>query len=240
MAGKLRTLGVIPVRLTSTRVQEKALQVIAGRTLLEWVWRAAESVSDLDRLVVATDSTQVAQVVSDFGGDVEVTSGLFKNGSERCWAVASHSDAEIIVNIQGDQPQLDPQAVSAIVRVLQQGDVPVASPMVPLEGAEFGSSVVRVTTDDNGDALHFSRNDIVGEGPNYRHVGIYGYRRNTLKKYCSWPQTDLELSEGLEQLRLLEYGVDIRMVLLDSASIPVDTLEDLARVRGVLSGNQES
>ena len=240
MAGKLRTLGVIPVRLSSGRVQEKALQRIAGRTLLEWVWRAAKSASDLDRLVVATDSTKVAQVVSGFGGEVEVTTGLYRNGSERCWAIAKDSDAEIIVNIQGDQPQLDPMSVSAIVRVLQQGENLVASPMVPLEDPEFGPSVVRVTTNDNGDALHFSRKNIVAEGANYRHVGLYGYRREALKRYCSWPQTDLELSERLEQLRLLEYGVDIRMVLLDKASIPVDTLEDLARVRGAFSGHQET
>ena len=240
MAGKLRTLGVIPVRLTSGRVQEKALQKIAGRTLLEWVWRSAESVSDLDRLVVATDSTKVAQVVSGFGGEVEVTTGLYRNGSERCWAVAKDSDAEIIVNIQGDQPQLDPLSVSAIVRVLQQGDALVASPMVPLESSELGPSVVRVTTNNCGAALHFSRQNIVGEGPNYRHVGLYGYRREALKRYNSWPQTDLELSERLEQLRLLEYGVNIRMVLLEKASIPVDTLEDLARVRGAFSEYQET
>ena len=240
MAGKLRTLGVIPVRLTSSRVQEKALQVIAGRSLLEWVWRSAKSVPELDQLIVATDSKRVSQVVTSFGGEAVITDGLFRNGSERCWAVARELEADIIVNIQGDQPQLDPKVVSAIVRVLQQGESLVASPMVPLEELDYGESVVRVTIDDKGQAQRFSRKNIVGEGENYRHVGVYGYRREALKRYCSWPQTDLELSEGLEQLRLLEYGVDIRMVLLNRSSIPVDTLEDLARVRDAFIGNQES
>ena len=226
----IRTLGVIPVRLTSSRLHQKALQPISGRSLLERVWRSAVCVSGLDRLVVATDSEEVAEEVRRFGGEVVLSDRPYRNGSERCWGVAQGDEADVIINIQGDQPFLRAESVEAVIAAFADPEVEVATPVVALEGSP-GPSVVRAVADARGNALYFSRQAIPTGGPALRHVGIYGFRREALERYANLEPGALEVSERLEQLRLLEYGIGIRLVRLAGASSPVDTPEDLERAR---------
>jgi 3-deoxy-manno-octulosonate cytidylyltransferase (CMP-KDO synthetase) len=232
MASRGSVLGVIPVRLASKRFPEKALASLHGRPLVVHVVERALLASSLDRVVVATDHPRIAAAVRAFGGEVQLTSVDHKTGSDRVWEVASATDYRQIVNIQGDQPGVDPACIDACVAALSEEGVDMATAGAPLIDSDAPPDLVRVVTDPQNFAVAFSRRSQPKLGLNWRHIGIYAYQRATLEAFASRPQTDAEIREGLEQLRVLEYGGRVKVVFVGSAAPAVDRLEDLQAVRG--------
>lgn len=240
-----RIVAVIPARYDSTRLPGKALAPIAGRPMIQHVYERACRARGVDRTVVATDDARIADAVRAFGGDVVVT-GAFATGTDRVAAVAAELDADVVLDVQGDLPLVDPETLAACVAPFVDPDVAMTSLMTPLRDAhEWGSPhVVKVVTDAAGYALYFSRSPLPywrgardGAPLGHRHLGLYAWRRATLLTLAAAPRSPLERAEELEQLRALERGIRIKMVLVDSAGPEVDTAEDLERVRHLVEGD---
>lgn len=246
---------IIPARLASTRLPEKPLADIHGKTMIQRVYERARLARRLDRVIVATDDERIAGVVLGFGGEALMTSPAHLSGTDRVAEAALHVEADVIVNVQGDEPLLDPLALDALCAAMQADPtIELGTLALPLlDPAELGQpSVVKVVLDARGDALYFSRSPlphlrlpqpdpdasaraVVARGLARRHVGIYAYRRDTLLRFAQWPPAPLELAEGLEQLRALHHGVRIRVVdVSGDGGVAVDTPEDLERVRQLL------
>jgi 3-deoxy-manno-octulosonate cytidylyltransferase (CMP-KDO synthetase) len=235
-----RIAGVIPARLGSTRLSRKVLREIAGRPMVEWVWRAAAAGGQMDPVLVATDSEEVASVCHTRGIPVVMTSAECASGSDRVREVAAKVDADIYVNIQGDEPTLTPQFFTPLLQLFARDEVHVATLAVACAPVDVANpNAVKVVTALNGRALYFSRATIPfdrdGTGFEYRkHLGIYAYRKAALERFAALPPGRLELAERLEQLRLLENGIDIYVADAPEDTIGVDTEEDLARAEAVL------
>jgi 3-deoxy-manno-octulosonate cytidylyltransferase (CMP-KDO synthetase) len=235
----VRALAVIPARWASTRFPGKPLALLAGRPLLQHVVEAAVRSRAFERVVVATDDERIAEAVARFGGDVEWTAATHPSGTDRVAEVVARLPAsapDVVVNLQGDEPLIEPASLLALVQAFAEAEVSMATLVRPLLDAAERSSphVVKVVLDARGDALYFSRADIpfarqAGDVPRLAHVGLYGYRASTLLRFARLPQGSLERAESLEQLRALEHGISIRCVLTKHRSIGVDTPEDLAR-----------
>jgi 3-deoxy-manno-octulosonate cytidylyltransferase (CMP-KDO synthetase) len=232
-----RIVGAIPARFGSTRLPGKALRYLAGRPMVEHVYRRAASAPGLDRVVVLTDDERIAQVVRGFGGEVEMTPAECASGTDRIAWAARRWEATGVINIQGDEPLMDPAGIGRIAAHLreQPGDPVVTLAADALDGDLDEPSVVKVVLDRSGYALYFSRAAIPfprlpGGAPPLRHLGIYGYQRGALLELAALPQTPLERSESLEQLRALENGVRIRVLTGARPSWGVDTLEDAEAV----------
>lgn len=250
-------VGIIPARYGSTRLPGKPLSDIHGKTLIERVYVRARAARSLDRLLVATDDERIATAVRGFGGEAVLTSPKHRTGTDRLAEAVGSTDAEIVVNVQGDEPLLDPAGIDAAVdALLSDPGLPISTVSVPIESEEemLLPSVVKVVTDQRGDALYFSRALIphtrladsaaarecaaatVARGLARKHVGLYAYRREALLRFASLPPSPLEEAEGLEQLRALHHGMRIRVVAVDGESgLAVDTPEDLERVRELLA-----
>lgn len=237
----------IPARYGSTRLPGKPLLEIAGRPMIEHVYRRAAAAAGVARVVVLTDDQRVGEAVERFGGDWQMTPAECKSGTDRiAWAARSWSDAAV-VNVQGDEPLIEANDISRLARHLREhpGD-----PMVTLatrvgETELHDPNRVKVVLDREGYALYFSRAGIPyprvpGQAPILRHLGIYGYQRETLMRLASLEPTALEQSEALEQLRALESGIAIRVLEVPRAPIGVDTAEDLRRVEEILNVNPSS
>jgi 3-deoxy-manno-octulosonate cytidylyltransferase (CMP-KDO synthetase) len=238
-----RIAGVIPARLGSTRMARKVLRVIAGRPMVEWVWRAAAASGQMDPVVVATDSEEVASVCREREVPVVMTSADCPSGSDRVREVARQIDADIYVNIQGDEPTLTADFFPPLLAPFARPEVDVTTLAVPCPVAEFNNpNAVKVVTALDGRALYFSRATIPfdrdGAGfTGYRkHLGIYAYRKAALERFAALPPGKLERAERLEQLRLLENGIALYVADAPRDTIGVDTEEDLARAEAVLIG----
>ena len=240
-----RIVAVIPARYDSTRLPGKPLAAIGGVPMIQLVYERTRRAHGIDRTVVATDDARIAAAARGFGGEV-VTTGACATGTDRVAAVAAELDADVILDVQGDLPCIEPEALTACVAPFADPAVEMTSVMTPLaDEAEWRSPhVVKVVTDAAGFALYFSRSPLPywrgarGGAPlGYRHVGLYAWRRATLLALASAPRSALERAEELEQLRALERGVRIKMVLVDSAGPEVDTAEDLARVRHLVEAD---
>jgi 3-deoxy-manno-octulosonate cytidylyltransferase (CMP-KDO synthetase) len=238
---KLRIAGVIPARLHSTRLPRKILRLIAGRPMVEWVWRAAAASRQMDPVVVATDSDEVAEVCQEHGIPVAMTSPDCASGSDRVREVARQIDADIYVNIQGDEPMLTAEFFWPLLALFERPEVEVATLAVPCPADEIGNpNAVKVVTALDGRALYFSRATIPfdrdgTEFSGYRkHLGIYAYRKAALERFASLPPSPLEKLERLEQLRLLENGIALYVAEAPGDTIGVDTEEDLARAEQLL------
>jgi 3-deoxy-manno-octulosonate cytidylyltransferase (CMP-KDO synthetase) len=252
----LAIVAIIPARYASTRLPGKPLSDIHGKTLIQRVYERVRGATTVDRILVATDDERIAAVVRGFGGEVLLTSARHPTGTDRLAEAARAIDSDIVVNVQGDEPMLDPGGIDAAVRALT-GDpgLPMATLSLPLRDIEemLSPSVVKVVTDAAGDALYFSRSPIpfvrLGASLDLRgaaeqailrrlarkHVGLYAYRREALRHFASLPPSPLEEAEGLEQLRALHHGMKIRVVPRDGDSgVAVDTPRDLERVRALL------
>ncbi|MEZ4414698.1 MAG: 3-deoxy-manno-octulosonate cytidylyltransferase [Gemmatimonadota bacterium] len=244
-----QVLGIIPARIASTRLPQKPLHRIAGRPLLEWVWRRVRAIDLLDTLVIATDSDEVASVARDFGADVVLTSADHPSGTDRVAEVAfsaPFADHEIIVNVQGDEPLLSSLALQGALDCVHGGGWDIGTCATPLQDqAEWRDpSVVKVVTGARGRALYFSRAPIPHpregeprfgiEGPWLRHVGLYVYRRGALRSWVDLEPSRLERVELLEQLRPLEAGLGIGVAVVPEAEGGVDTLDDARRVEARL------
>jgi 3-deoxy-manno-octulosonate cytidylyltransferase (CMP-KDO synthetase) len=230
---------------------------IAGRPLIEHVYRRAANARGIDRVIVATDDTRVAAAVQAFGGAVCMTSSAHRSGTDRVAEVARDLECDIVLNVQGDEPLIEPAMIEAALAPLAAGDTPMSTLCRAIVGPEdyTNTNVVKVVVDRQGDALYFSRSpiphcvgpakgghhDSSGAGaagfsrPVYKHIGLYGYRRDFLLEIAALPPTALEIAESLEQLRVLEHGFRIRVVETAFDSIGVDTPEDLERVRRQLT-----
>ena len=237
--------GIIPARFQSTRLPQKLLLAETGRTVLEYTWRAASKAKSLTGLIIAADSSEILDAVTKFGGRCEMT-GEHPSGTDRIAEVASRCcpDGDIFVNIQGDEPEIDPANIDAVVKALI--DCPdaqmatIGTPMKTLEQVQ-ATSCVKLVQGGDGRALYFSRAPIpfcrdrdseevlASEHPWILHVGIYAYRRDFLFALTKLPPSRLEKLEKLEQLRALEAGARIQVAIVEHRSVGIDTPEDYAR-----------
>ncbi|MGA2207186.1 MAG: 3-deoxy-manno-octulosonate cytidylyltransferase [Terracidiphilus sp.] len=238
----LRIAAVIPARLHSTRMSRKVLRPIAGRPMVEWVWRAAQTSGLMDPVVVATDADEVAEACRARSIPVVITSPACPSGSDRVREVARQIDADIYVNIQGDEPTLTPDFFPPLLDLFSRPEVEVTTLAVRCPPEEIANpNAVKVVTALDGRALYFSRasipfdRDAAGFTGYRKHLGIYAYRRAALERFAALPPSPLEQLERLEQLRLLENGIAIYVAGAPRDTIGVDTEEDLARAEALLS-----
>ena len=252
-----QVVAVIPSRYDATRLPGKPLADIAGKPRIEHLSRRAAAARGVDAVVVATDDERIAAAVKAFGGIAMMTRPAHRTGTDRIAEVAANLSCEIVLNVQGDEPLIEPQAIEAVIAPLMADPMlEMSTVCVPItdRGDYDNPNVVKVVKDQRGYALYFSRTPIPHfrggppEGGHYRdaadddsvvsgfsrtfkHLGIYGYRRTFLLKFATLPQTPLERAESLEQLRALEHGYRIQTVETKHDSIGVDTPEDLECVR---------
>jgi 3-deoxy-manno-octulosonate cytidylyltransferase (CMP-KDO synthetase) len=253
----LAIVAIIPARFASTRLPGKPLSDIHGRSMIQRVYERASAARRPDRVLVATDDERIASVVRGFGGEALLTSPDHATGTDRVAEAAGAIDADVVINVQGDEPMLDPDGIDAAAgALLEDPSSPMATVSLPLASAEemLSSSVVKVVVDARGDALYFSRSPIphvrrgasddlrasaeaaVARGLARKHVGLYAYRREALLRLASLPPSPLEEAEGLEQLRALFHGLRIRVApMVGEGGVAVDTPEDLRRVRELLA-----
>ena len=231
-----RIAGVIPARLASTRLSRKVLRPIAGRPMVEWVWRAAAASGLMEPVVVATDSEEVAEVCRARGIPVAMTSMECQSGSDRVREVARQIDADIYVNIQGDEPTLPPAIFQPLLAPFARPEVEVTTLAVPCPAHEINNpNAVKVVTALDGRALYFSRATIPfdRDGTGFlgyrKHLGIYAYRKAALERFAALEPSRLERLERLEQLRLLDNGISVYVADVLYDTIGVDTEEDLER-----------
>jgi len=241
MSGTNRILGVIPARLASTRLPRKVLREIAGRPMLAWVYEAARACDELDEVVVATDSEEVASLCQAQGWPVEMTSPDLASGTDRVHAVAQRREAAIYVNIQGDEPLLTPGHIAALVEPFAREHVEVTTLKVRCTLENIANpNAVKVVTALDGRALYFSRATIPYDRDGidaeyWKHIGLYAYRKAALERFAALSPSRLEETERLEQLRMLEHGFSLYVGQTEVDTIGVDTEEDLERVAGILS-----
>lgn len=237
----IRIAAVIPARLSSTRLSRKVLRTIAGRPMVEWVWRAAAESRLMDPVVVAADSEEVAGVCRERGIPVAMTSPGCPSGSDRVWEVAQQIDADVYVNLQGDEPTLTAEFFPPLLALFERPEVEVSTLAVRCSPEEIANpNAVKVVTALDGRALYFSRSTIpfdrdkTGFVGYRKHLGIYAYRKAALERFAALPPSPLEKLERLEQLRLLENGIGLYVADAPRDTIGVDTEEDLARAEAVL------
>lgn len=244
----MRTAVIIPARIGSERLARKALRMIAGTSLTERVWHQARKASGIDAVFVATDSEEIASHVEGFGGKAIMTDASCANGTERVAQAATRLGEvyDVIINVQGDEPLIEPQVIEAVAKAFQNAIILIATPVSPLRTTEelMSPNVVKCAIAQSGKALYFSRSpiphvrsraNVVHDGIHWKHIGVYGFRGETLQEVVKLPQSLLEDSEKLEQLRWLEYGYDIHTVQVEYDSVSVDTEEDVLVVERILS-----
>ena len=236
-----RIVGVIPARLASTRLPRKVLRELLGEPLLAWVYRAAKACPELDEVIVAADSDEVAQLCKQRGWPCILTSPNLPSGTDRLFAVSREVDAAIYVNIQGDEPLLHPQHITAMLAPFSNPGVEVTTLKVRCTPENIDNpNAVKVVTANDGRALYFSRatipfdRDAEGRAVYWKHLGLYAYRKQALARFAALAPGALELTERLEQLRLLENGIALYVAETPHDTIGVDTEEDLLRVEAIL------
>lgn len=236
----LSVLAVIPARLSSHRLPGKVLLPLAGRPMILHVLERARRAESVDRVIVATDDPTVQRVVQDAGGEAWLTSADHASGTDRVWEVVMRIRAEggpdpaVVVDVQGDEPLLDPAHVEALIATFSDPRVAVATVAAPLAEGADDPSVVKVVTDLAGDALYFSRSRIPASGAVLQHIGLYAFRTSALEDFAARSRGPLERAERLEQLRFLEYGHTVRVVQVAVPSPSVDTPADLEHVRSLI------
>jgi len=248
-ASSSAALGIIPARYGSTRLPGKPLVSIAGRPLVQHVWERARAARRLAALVVATDDERIARVVRSFGGEAVMTSPAHPSGTDRLAEAAAARPEGIVVNIQGDEPLVDPHDIDVLVDGLATDPAcamaTLCAPLADRAAAE-DPNVVKVVCDEAGRALYFSRALIPwprrppappGRTTWRRHIGLYAYRREFLMEFASWPPSLLEHTEGLEQLRALERGRTIRVLPARGRYLGVDTPADVIAVESALAAS---
>ncbi len=247
----MKTLCVIPARYASTRLPGKPLALIGGKPMIQWVYERASAAELIDKVVVATDNEEIKATVEAFGGNVRMTSPELASGTDRAAAVLESEEADIIVNLQGDEPFIESALLSRMVQVFENPEIDMATPIKRIVNLNelTNPNFVRVVRDNMHFALYFSRavvpfvRDISDKQQwlerhrFYKHIGIYAYRKNLLLKLTALPQSSLEQSERLEQLRALENGIKIYTVETEYDSTGVDTPEDLEFVNKLIQNN---
>lgn len=239
----MKVIGIIPSRFASTRFPGKPLSMIKGKTMIQRVWEQARK-SKLDAVVVATDDMRIAEEVLKFGGQYVLTDPNLRSGTDRCrealYVLEEHYDA--VVNIQGDEPFIDPAQINQVIELIGHDDTQLASLAKRIEDEDelFSPNVVKVVMDKQGNALYFSRNPIpfmrnldhdkwLQKGAFYKHIGLYAYKTDTLCRIAEMQSTAIEMAESLEQLRWLENGLRVRIGITPYESLSIDTQEDLEK-----------
>jgi 3-deoxy-manno-octulosonate cytidylyltransferase (CMP-KDO synthetase) len=242
MTNSMKRVIVIPARYASTRLHGKPLAKIAGKPLIQWVYERAGASMLQDEVLIATDDDRVRDAALSFGAAVVMTSPDCASGTDRVYEAVRGRGADIIVNLQGDEPLIRGDMIDALFSVFEKESLDMATLCVPLsDKSELESPhTVKVVLDERGFALYFSRSPIPffqkpSGVPIYKHVGIYGFSRPFLDKFVSLPKGKLEETESLEQLRALEAGYRIKVLVTDYNGISVDTPEDLERARLLLT-----
>ncbi|MBU0486724.1 MAG: 3-deoxy-manno-octulosonate cytidylyltransferase [Bacteroidetes bacterium] len=240
----MNMIGIIPARYASSRFPGKPLSVIKGKPMIQWVYELACKTQSLKRVVVATDDDRISGCVKGFGGDVVMTSSAHLSGTDRCAEAAEllksqGVDFQAVINIQGDEPFLDPGIIDKLAAEFADQTVEIATIAGFFDNDKdvLDPNKVKVVTDIDHNALYFSRSPIPflrsvgGEKPKYlRHAGIYGYRADVLQKITRLMPGKLELAESLEQLRWLENGYRIRVIVADYQTVAIDTPDDLTQI----------
>ena len=244
---RVKIVGIIPARFASTRFPGKPLALIAGKPLIQHVVEQCQKAKSLAEVIVATDDARIAEAAKKFCR-VELTRADHPSGSDRIAEVAARCDCDAVVNIQGDEPLIDPAVIDAVANALAQNEMSTAATPIKHLAELDNPNVVKVVVNAAGRALYFSRRTIpylreaasrpvpeqLAAFPFLKHLGIYGYRRETLLRLVKFPVSPLENAEKLEQLRALENGIGIAVVKVDYDSIGVDLPEDVARVEKFL------
>jgi 3-deoxy-manno-octulosonate cytidylyltransferase (CMP-KDO synthetase) len=244
----MKVLGIIPARYASTRFPGKPLARIAGRPLIQRVVEQCQKAKSLSEVIVATDDTRIWEVVQNFC-QVEMTRPEHPSGSDRVAEVAARCECDAVLNIQGDEPLMDPAVIDAVALALGENEMSTAATALRNAGEYDNPNVVKVVVNAVGRALYFSRhtipylreaagrsvNEQLAAFPVLKHLGIYGYRRETLLRLVRFPVSPLENAEKLEQLRALENGIGIAVVKVDYESVGVDLPEDVGRVEKLLT-----
>jgi len=239
---------IIPARYDSTRLPGKALADLGGRPLIEHVYRRAASAPSVDAVVVATDDSRIVEAVHAFGGVARMTRRTHRSGTDRLAEVAEDLPCDIVVNVQGDEPLIDPSVIEEAIAPLESDpalQMTTVRRRITDDAEYVNPHVVKVVVDADGNALYFSRSPIpfvrvpaaalANPAPAYKHLGLYAYRRSFLLAFARLQPTPLETAESLEQLRALEHGFRIRTVETRHDSIGVDTPEDLERARRLVA-----
>lgn len=239
----MKVVGIIPARYASTRFPGKPLALIKGKPMIQRVYEQALK-SKLDAVVIATDDVRIADAVMDFGGQYVMTSPNHRSGTDRCCEALDllKTKYDAVVNIQGDEPFIDPKQIDLLVDLIVRDDTPLASLAKRIDDEDelFSPNAVKVVVNQEGNAMYFSRNPIpfmrnvdrdewLAKGRFYKHIGIYAYKADVLHQVAHMEPSALEQAESLEQLRWLENGLAIRMALSDAENISIDTPDDLHR-----------
>jgi 3-deoxy-manno-octulosonate cytidylyltransferase (CMP-KDO synthetase) len=236
----MKTIAVIPARLASTRLPRKMLREIAGKPLVGWVYEAVRSSPFLSDVIVATDSDEILETCRKHGWNVQMTSSAHRSGTERVHEISNSVIADVYVNVQGDEPLVRPEQIATVLEVMKNAAVQVGTVKTPCPLEEIRNpNAVKVVTAPDARALYFSRATIPfdrdnSDPPYFKHLGLYAYRKAALDLFVSRPESALEKTERLEQLRFLENGIPIYVGETPFDSVGVDTEEDLQRVTEIL------
>ena len=236
-----KTVIIIPARYASTRLCGKLLKEVNNKPIIQWVWEAAKKSKLADEVIIATDSELILEKAQSFGALVEMTSKDHKSGSDRICEVAKrHDEYNFILNMQGDEPQITPEVIDLAISTLVENDCDISTLVRQITQEEQiqDPNCVKCVFDNDFNALYFSRCPIPyernkGEAKYYAHIGIYGYRRDSLIKMTSLEQSDLEKAESLEQLRALKNGMKIKVALTTLNPIGIDTQRDLDKFKNI-------
>ena len=234
---------IIPARLDSSRLPRKVLLDLKGKTVIQRVYEQCLKVKNVDEVYIATDSIEIKEVCETFTDKVVITKSTHQSGTDRIGEAVSAIDCDIVINVQGDEPFIEPSLIEALVNSFSNSDISMSSAMSKINNVKDlqNTNVVKVVTDLHNNALFFSRSlipfprdvkeisiakEVLGKGQFFRHIGIYGYRKDFLLKFVNMEQSYLEKVEKLEQLRALENGFKIKMIEANSSLIGIDTRED--------------
>lgn len=247
LAPEMRVLGIIPARYASTRFPGKPLHLIAGKPLIQHVVEQCRQAKSLSDVIVATDDARIANVAKQFCR-VEMTRADHPSGSDRIAEVAARCEGDAVVNVQGDEPLMDPAVINAVANALNDAEMSTAATVIEHPAEYDNPNVVKVVVNEAGRALYFSRrtipylreaaslsaNEQLATFPFLKHLGIYGYRRETLLRLVKFPMSPLENAEKLEQLRALDHGIGIAVVKVAFDSVGVDMPGDVERVEAII------
>jgi len=242
---EVKAIAIIPARLASTRLPRKILQDINGRSMLAHVYEAIRACRRVSDVIVATDSEEIARVCRENRWHVRMTSPEHRSGTDRVHEAAQSLDADVYVNVQGDEPLARSEHLDVLLTLMERQDVQdgTLKTLCPAEDID-NPNAIKVVTAFNGQALYFSRatvpfdRDRTGRVRYYKHLGFYAYRKPALDAFHAWPESELERNERLEQLRLLDHGVAVHVAETPFDTVGVDTEEDLRRVRDILRSRQ--
>ncbi len=241
----MKVVAVIPARYASTRFPGKPIAPILGRPMIQWVWERAAGARGIDRVLIATDDERIASAARAFGAEVAMTSPACPSGSDRAWEAVRAVDCDVVLNLQGDEPALVPDALERLLDLMAtRPEVDLGTLVTPIGSREdYGNpNVVKVVMGEGGRCLYFSRSPVpflrdvaYGDVPLWRHVGVYAFRKVFLGRFVATPQGLLERAEALEQLRALEAGAVVAAAEVEWPGCAVDTPADVAATEAYLS-----